>query len=300
MNAVTKGTILSFKRFEIHDGDGIRTTLFFKGCPLKCKWCHNPESISFRKEMLFDPALCKDCMRCTKLCDANVIRDGKHIFLRDNCVFCRQCEAICPAKAFEPAGIELDAQSIATELLKDEILMKNSGGGVTFSGGEPLMQPELCVEIAKILKTRDVNIAIDTSGAVPRSAIERILPYADTFLFDIKAIDEQVHMHCTGVSNKTILQNIQYVDRVGTPIEIRYPYIPTMNDGEWERIANFIKTLQNVKCVRILPYHNYAERKYICLGQPYPLPDVTVPTKAEVMAVAQKMKECGLTVVETD
>ena len=131
----TKARILSFKRFEIHDGDGIRTTLFFKGCPLRCKWCHNPESFLYKKEKMYDAKLCVDCLRCTKLCTANMIEKNKHIFARENCTFCGHCEAVCPQRAFETAGIDLSPEKIAEELLKDEIFMKNSGGGVTFSGG---------------------------------------------------------------------------------------------------------------------------------------------------------------------
>jgi len=289
-----KARILSFKRFEIHDGDGIRTTLFFKGCPLHCKWCHNPESISFQKEKMFDANLCVDCMRCTKLCDANVIENNKHIFERERCTFCGRCESVCPQKAFETAGIDLAPEEIAAELLKDEIFMKNSGGGVTFSGGEPLMQAELCVQIAKLLKERSINIAIDTSAAVSRTAIDAVLPYVDTFLIDIKAINEEVHIHCTGASNKNILDNIRYVDSVGKQIEIRYPYVPTMNDDEWEGIADFILKLKNIKIVRILPYHNYAERKYRCLGLSYLLPDIPIPSLSQVSSIAERMKLLGL------
>ena len=287
----TKARVLSFKRFEIHDGDGIRTTLFFKGCPLRCKWCHNPESFSHKIEKMFDPNLCVDCMRCTGLCDANIIENDKHVFIRENCTLCGRCEAVCPKKAFETAGIDLTSTEIAEELFKDELFMKNSGGGVTFSGGEPLMQAELCVEIAKILKTRNINLAIDTSGAVPRSAIDAIIPFADTFLFDIKAIDEQTHIRCTGVSNAAILENIRYVDRLGKKIEIRYPFVPTMNDDEWEKIGKFIDTLRHVTIVRVLPYHNYGERKYHCLGHSYPLADLPVPSKEAVEAVAMQMQK---------
>ncbi len=286
--------IFAIKPFEIHDGDGIRTTVFFKGCPLRCKWCHNPESFFANKELLFDKELCKDCMRCVSLCDANTIQNGKHIFEREKCTLCGKCLNTCPTVSFELAGQDMTAEEIATEVLKDAIFMKGSGGGVTFSGGEPLMQVDLCVEIAKILKSKDINIAIDTCGAVARSAIDKIIPFADTFLFDIKAIDENVHITCTGVSNKQILENIKYVDSLGKPMEIRCPYVPTMNDGEFERIAHFVKDLKNVKYVRILAYHDYAERKYECLDRSYPLSHIPLPQKADIETVAKKMRECGL------
>ncbi len=286
--------IFAMKPFEIHDGDGIRTTVFFKGCPLRCKWCHNPESFSFGKELLFDTELCIHCGKCVKLCDANVVQDSRHLFLREACSLCGECESVCPRSALEISGKDMTAEQIATEVLKDEIFMKGSGGGVTFSGGEPLMQVDLCVEIAKLLKVKDINIAIDTSGAVSKAAIDKILPFADTFLFDIKAIDENVHVACTGVSNKQILENIRYVDSLGIPMEIRYPYVPTMNDGEAEKIADLVQTLKNVKCVRILAYHNYAERKYECLGQVYSLPNIPLPSKEEIARVAKRMQDRGL------
>lgn len=280
--------IFAIKPFEIHDGDGIRTTIFFKGCPLRCKWCHNPESFSYKKEMMYDAELCVSCMRCTSLCSANKIKDEKHIYVREDCVLCGKCEDICPKEAFEISGKEFDAQEIANTVLRDEMFMKGSGGGVTFSGGEPLMQVDLCVEIARLLKERDINIAVDTSGFVSREALYKMIPYTDTFLFDIKAIDEDVHLFCTGVSNKQILENIKYVDSLGIPMEIRYPYVPTMNDSEAEAIGQFVRALKNVKAVRVLPYHDYARRKYACLGMDYPI-DVPVPSKEDIDSAVNRL-----------
>lgn len=286
--------IFAIKPFEIHDGDGIRTTIFFKGCPLRCKWCHNPESFISEKEILFDTAVCTDCMRCTDICDANIVKDTKHIFIREKCTLCGKCEDICPNNAFEISGKEYTADKIVYEVLKDEIFMKGSGGGVTFSGGEPLMQVDFCVKIAKLLKEHNINIAIDTSGFVKQESIDKIIPYTDSFLFDIKAIDENVHILSTGVSNRQILENIKYVDSLGIPMEIRYPYIPGINDGEAEKIAEFVKNLKSVTAVRVLPYHNYAQRKYDCLGLTYSLKDIALPEKNEILSVVDKMKSCGL------
>ena len=239
--------IFAIKPFEIHDGDGIRTTVFFKGCPLRCKWCHNPESFSFTEEPLF-----------------------------------------------EQQRNDSDPVQIAKQVCKDKLFFQNSGGGVTFSGGEPLMQIDLCVALASLLKEQQINIAIDTSGFVPREHIERILPYADTFLFDIKAIDRDVHMACTGVPNEQILSNIKYVDTLGVPMEIRYPYVPTMNDKEWEKIADFVKELKNMTLLRILPYHNYAEQKYYDVGIPEMFHEYPVPPLSEIDDVIRKIKERGV------
>ena len=192
----------------------------------------------------------------------------------------------------------MTAKEIAKEVLKEEIFMKGSGGGVTFSGGEPLMQVDFCVEIAKILKEHDINIAIDTSGFVSKDTLDKIIPYTDTFLFDIKAIDEDVHIDCTGVSNKQILENIKYVDSLGIPMEIRYPYIPTMNDNQAEKISEFVKSLKSVKAMRVLPYHNYAERKYNILGLDYPIPDIIPPTKEDMTHVINTMQGYGVKIVD--
>ncbi len=289
--------IFAIKPFEIHDGDGIRTTVFFKGCPLRCKWCHNPESFSFQTEILYDADLCRHCLACTSLCNANLAKDGTHVFARENCTVCGMCEPHCPHRAFEIVGKEMSAEEIAAEVLRDEIFLKESGGGVTFSGGEPLAQIELCVNVAKILKERGLHLAIDTCGAVPRDAIEKILPYADAFLFDLKAIDEEVHRFCTGTSNRQILDNLLYLDSLGIPIEIRYPYVPTMNDKEVEKIAQLVKSLKSITCVRVLGYHNYAERKYEALEKSYPLPDAPIPTKQELSSVAEIMRSHGINVL---
>ena len=289
--------IFAIKPFEIHDGDGIRTTVFFKGCPLRCKWCHNPESFSFQTEILYDADLCRHCLACTSLCNANLAKDGTHVYARENCTVCGMCEPHCPHRAFEIVGKEMSAEEIAAEVLRDEIFLKESGGGVTFSGGEPLAQVDLCVNVAKILKERGLHLAIDTCGAVPRDAIEKILPYTDTFLFDLKAIDEEVHRFCTGKSNRQILDNLLYLDSLGIPIEIRYPYVPTMNDKEVEKIAQLVKSLKSITCVRVLGYHNYAERKYESLGKSYPLPDSPIPTKQELSTIAEVMRSHGINVL---
>ena len=271
--------IFAIKPFEIHDGDGIRTTVFFKGCPLRCKWCHNPESFSMKPEILYDPTRCKNCLRCTSLCEANTAVDGKHIFNKDLCTLCGKCDC----DALELCGKEYDMATLTEELLKDSLFFKASGGGVTFSGGEPLLQPTLCADLAKALKEQGVSVALDTCGCVPRENLEQVLPYVDQILFDIKAIDEQVHIACTGASNKQILENLRYIDTKNIPVEIRYPYVPTMNDGEAENIADFVKELKNLTLVRVLPYHDYAEAKYNRCDRPFtPFP---VPTKAEIEKV---------------
>lgn len=285
--------IFAIKRFETHDGDGIRTTVFFKGCPLRCVWCHNPESFKSGKEISYNGELCRSCGGCADICDANIFKNGKHVFLRENCDFCGECLSVCPARVLEIYGDTRTPSEIADEVLLDEMFFKGSGGGVTFSGGEPLLQAEYCRELAEILKQRDINIAIDTCGYVTREAIDKVLPYIDTFLYDVKAIDPEVHKRCTGKTNDLILENLKYIDECGKSIEIRIPYVTVYNDGEIEKIADFLSGLKNVKGIRLLPYHKYAEAKYASLRiDDLSPPDL--PTKEEIVCAKEIIRNiCG-------
>ena len=288
--------IFAIKPFEIHDGDGIRTTVFFKGCSLRCQWCHNPESWSLKAEPAFDGAHCRDCGKCAAVCAAGAhqIKNGTHIFIRDLCENCGKCMTVCPAEALTLYGDERSPEEIAEEVLSDELFMKESGGGVTFSGGEPLLQADFCRALALIIKSHGVHLAIDTCGNVPREAFENILDLADVFLYDLKAIDEETHKKCTGASNRLILENLRYLDTVGKPIEIRYPYVPGMNDGEVTAIGEFVKTLSSVTRLRVLGYHDFARSKYASLGLPYPLPDTPVPSKDEIGKVIASLVSMGV------
>ena len=280
--------IFATKPFEIHDGDGIRTTVFFKGCPLKCKWCHNPESLSFEKQVSFTAALCTNCQQCTHICDANAVKNGKHVFLRENCILCGKCVDVCPNNAFEIIGTDNTIEEILEKVLEDKAFMMGSSGGVTLSGGECLCQPDFCAELLKRLKEEGINTAVDTCGFVPKESIDKVMPYTDTFLYDIKAIDEEVHIRCTGQSNRQILDNIRYIDACGKAIEVRIPYVPDYNDDQIDKIAEFLKSLKNVKAVKVLPYHNYAESKYRALNMENTLP-AKLPTKEEIQTAQNKV-----------
>ena len=240
-----RGTVFSIEEFSVFDGPGIRTSVFLKGCPLRCAWCHNPEGQKSLPEIIRNPNGCLGCGRC----ETNAARENGRL------VYTKASIKSCPKGLLRVCGEELCSEELVSRVLKNETILA-ANGGVTFSGGEPLMQVDLCVKIAKILKSKDINIAIDTCAAVPRSAIDKIIPFADTFLFDIKAIDKNVHIACTGVSNEQILENIRYVDSLGIPMEIRYPYVPGMNDGESEKIAYFVKELKSVKNAWSLPNHS--------------------------------------------
>lgn len=273
-------TIFDIKRFAVHDGDGIRTTVFFKGCPLQCVWCHNPEGLSPAPQLACYSAQCLHCGGCVSRCPsgAHTLSSGTHRFRPELCTACGVCASVCPANALTLYGRTVSVSELLPILLEDRDFYDNSGGGVTLSGGECLMQADFCAELLRRLKENGVRTAVDTCGFVPRESIDKVLPYTDVFLYDLKAVDEAVHVRCTGRSNAPILDNLRYLDRVGACVELRVPYVPDWNDGEMEQIAAFSDTLQHVSGVRLLPYHNYAGSKYEALGMKNTLPP-TLPSE---------------------
>lgn len=255
-----KAIITDLKHFAVHDGPGIRTTVFFKGCPLKCLWCHNPENISFEPQTAFYKHKCVGCKNCEK----------------DNFV-----EADCLGEARVRYGKEVSVEELLPSLLEDKDFYETSGGGVTLSGGECLCQADFCAELLKALKENGIHTAVDTCGFVSRQSLDKVLPFVDIFLYDVKAIDEQVHIKCTGQSNVRILENLEYIDKCGKAIEIRIPYVPDFNDGEIAKISKFLKPLKNIVAVKVLPYHNYAGSKYEALGMENTLPE-RLPSEEEI------------------
>ena len=256
--------ICDIKKMAIHDGPGIRTTVFFKGCPLHCVWCHNPESIDPRPQEAFYAHKCIDCGRCRK-----------NSFVHAN----------CPAEARIRYGKTVTVEELLPQLLEDRDFYEASGGGVTLSGGECLCQIDFCVELLRQLKDNGIHTAVDTCGFIPRSHLDKIMPFTDLFLYDIKAIDEDVHIRCTGQSNSLILANFQYLKAQGKAIEVRYPYVPDWNDGQAEKIAEFIGETP----ITVLPYHNFAGSKYDALGLPNTLPS-RLPDPQEIKKIQDIMK----------
>jgi len=252
--------ICDIKRFAVHDGPGIRTTVFFKGCPLKCVWCHNPESISFKPQIAFYENKCIGCGECKRE-DFSV--------------------ADCLGEAKVLYGREVTVEELLPLLLEDRDFYETSGGGITVSGGECLCQADFCAELLQQLKENGINTAVDTCGFVPRVAIDKVIPYTDIFLYDVKAFDEDVHIKCTGQPNEIILENLKYIDSCNKSIEIRIPYVPDYNTDQIEKIAEFLKPLKNIKTVKVLPYHNYAGSKYAALGMENTLPEI-LPTEEEI------------------
>lgn len=299
---MTTGRILNIKRFEIHDGDGLRTTLFLKGCPLRCKWCHNPESLSVKPELGYYEHKCIGCGVCVSVCPegAHSITDGKHTFDREKCVGCGKCESECLADALIFYGKSMTPSEILPKLTEDRIFYENSGGGVTISGGEPLLQADFTSELLKLLKEEGINTAVDTCLFASREQLDKVIPYTDTFLVDVKAIDRDVHKEVTGQYNDIILENIRYLDSLSKPMEIRIPFVPNRNSGEIEKIAEFLSGIKSIKGAKVLPYHNLSGTKYDSLAIGYALDNDTtpIPTKEEAENARKVLEKHGVNVLK--
>lgn len=294
-----KAKIFEIKKFAVHDGDGIRTTVFFKGCPLKCVWCHNPEGIGFKPQLAYYKDKCIGCGECLFVCHtgAHNITDKGHVFDRQKCEACGNCKEVCLGDALMFYGKEMTVEEIVSVVLEDREFYETSGGGVTLSGGECLMQADFCAELLKRLKEASIHTAVDTCGFVSREIVNKVIDFTDVFLYDVKAFDNDVHIKCTGYTNDTILDNLKYIDNCGKNIEIRIPYVPEHNSGQIEKIGRLLMELKNVTKVRLLPYHNYAGSKYMSLDMENTLPEV-LPTEKNITCAKQVLKDMGLNVVE--
>ena len=266
-----KQTVFNISRGSLSDGDGIRTVVYLKGCPLSCKWCHNPESWKAIPQVLFYPTKCIGCGRCLDVCEfgCHKNQDGEHIFDRTNCTGCLKCSSACPSGALASCGEQKDIDEIYTELKKDIHYFEKSSGGVTFSGGEALIYPDFLQKILSMCKQDKIHTAIETSLYAPFENIEKIADLIDLFIVDIKLFDSDKHKEFTGVKNELILQNLEKLSKIHSNLWIRIPLIPDVNDDEQnlENTARFIKSLGGcVKKVELLKYNNLAPSKYRALG----------------------------------
>ena len=295
-----KANIFQVKHFAVHDGPGIRTTVFFKACPLKCIWCHNPEGLGPQRELSFVEHKCTNCQGCVSVCPNGAHytdSDGLHRFNRELCVSCGACVDACYNSCLTLYGTEVSSDELLKELLEDRDFYDSSNGGVTLSGGECLMQADFCRELLSKLKKLGIHTAVDTCGFVSKEALDKVIPYTDLFLYDLKAADEDVHIKCTGQSNKLILENLSYLSSLNKPIEIRIPYVPDCNCDQMEKLGDIITPLASVTGVRVLAYHNYAQTKYKSLGIPSTLPN-NLPTKAELDKATEILRSKGIKVLE--
>lgn len=265
-------SVFNISRCSLHDGDGIRTVVYMKGCPLSCLWCHNPEGLRTEPEVLFHEKKCVGCGRCAAVCpDCHEIADGRLIYSRDHCTGCMRCADICPAEALVRCGILYTRDELLKILLKDKKYYVSSKGGVTFSGGECMMQTSDLKPMLEICQKNGINTAIETSFYTVQEKIASIIPFTDTFLVDIKHTDSVKHRRYTGVPCEFIHENLRFAAEKHSDVRIRVPLIPSFNDDEENltKTAKLALSCKNIKSIELLKYNNFADSKYGALGMKY-------------------------------
>lgn len=296
---MNRGIIFNLQKYCVHDGPGIRTTVFLKGCPLNCWWCHNPESQLMKSEVMFWKDRCKFCGNCVHRCPAGAIDSVDKLLItnKGKCILCGKCSEFCFNNAREIIGKEISVNELMKEIDKDFVFYEESGGGVTFSGGEPLSQIDFLSDMLKECKKNDIHTSVDTSGYAPWKNFEKILDKVDLFLFDIKHMDSEVHEKYTGVPNKLILDNVKKLSDLRKNIYIRIPIIPDINDDE-ENLVKTAKFLSNLNIIQInlLPYHNIGMDKYKRSKKEYKLLDIQEPSKERMNEILEVFKDLGISV----
>jgi len=296
----TTASIFEIERYATKDGPGIRTVVFFKGCNLRCAWCQNPESQRFEKEIMYYINACVKCGKCLEACPNNAIRyDETYGFISnpDRCSACGLCVDQCLYGARALMGTEYTPEGLFEIVKKDLDFYQESGGGITVSGGEPLLNPDFLVEFFTLCKSPGIHIAIETAGNVPWETFEKVMPFTDLFFFDVKHIDDEVHQFWTGVSNKNILKNLERLASTAPNIIIRTPVIPGVNDDEavLERIFYRVNDL-NITTMELLPYHRLGLSKYRGLGRAYKLASIESMELSELEKYVALGKKMGLNV----
>jgi pyruvate formate lyase activating enzyme len=272
-----KGIVTHIQRYSIHDGPGIRTVVFLKGCPLNCLWCCNPETQSFQPELEFIKNLCQHCGQCVRICPENAINVDLYCsesmkIEHQKCPVCGKCALVCPSGALKIIGEEMESEAILTVIKKDGAFYRRSGGGITLSGGEPLSQPDFAAQLLRSCHDLNIDTAIETCGLVGQNVIEQILPFTDLFLFDIKNLEPLVHQRLTGFSNELILSNLRWLRKKNAHVIMRLPLIPGLNmDNEnLQSISRLVNEL-GIEEVNLMPFHQMGKDKYSHLGKDYQL-----------------------------
>lgn len=297
-----QGMVFDIQRMSIHDGPGIRTTVFLKGCPMNCLWCHNPEGRQKRPELAFTPALCIGCGFCFQRCPhgCHVMENGVHTLYREDCAECFACAAECYANALEITGREMAVTEVLAEVEKDRVFYDESNGGLTLSGGEPLAQRVFAAALLEQARGRGIHTCVETCGCVPPDALRAVMADVDLFLFDWKESDPERHKACTGQDNALILDNLRMLDEAGCPIILRCPIVPGVNlrDGHLQGIAALAKSLAHCRAVHVMGHHALGEGKRERLGLPKETAPCPTMERAEVDSVVERLRALGAAHVE--
>jgi pyruvate formate lyase activating enzyme len=301
LESVIKGIIFNIQRFSTEDGPGIRTTVFMKGCPLRCLWCHNVEGINPKPEIVWHEAKCIGCLSCIEACPTQAIVKTSEGLVTDRkkCTACGKCAEVCAAKSRELIGRTVTVEDVFNEVLKDNVFYETSGGGVTASGGEPTMQSDFVAELFSKCRTAGIPTALDTSGYVKWEALESILKFTDLVLYDLKELETESHQKHTGVNPVLIWENARKIAGLGKPMWVRTPIVPGYTDSEEniQKIAGLCVNLGNVARLDLLPYHRLGEPKYKTLSLDYKLKGLQPPTREHMERLKEIARRCGVRIV---
>jgi len=294
------GIVTDIQRFSVHDGPGIRTTVFLKGCNLRCAWCHNPETLRPGPQLQVLPDKCIGCDACLEACprDAHEVTGGRRVFHRDRCTACGACAEVCYSGALVLVGREMTAREVMAEVLEDRVFYENSGGGVTLSGGEPLCQREFTLDILGRARAEGIHTAVETNLAAPWQDVAALLPVTDLFLVDVKVMDPAEHERWTGEPNESVLENARRLSREGVPMVVRTPVVPGVNDTVEQvgAVADFIRGFGCLEYYELLPYHPLGTGKYRSLGMDYAMEGLARPEADVMQALAAAAGERGMAV----